>query len=115
LTSPFLQLHAELFEQLDRRGVSWETGTKFNSELLHGVSITLKNVDDIDALNVMEVVKAIHPVSTYRRPRTFGKRVITERDGPKFAQDPKDSTHIMTGVDKLHAQGFKSKGIKIGV
>jgi subtilisin family serine protease len=25
------------------------------------------------------------------------------------------STHVMTGVDKLHAQGYFGKGVKIGI
>ncbi|KAH7097657.1 subtilisin-like protease [Auriculariales sp. MPI-PUGE-AT-0066] len=68
---PTRDIHAQLFEQLDRRGVD--------------------NPDDIVALQALDGVKSVHPVKTY---------------------DP-DSTHVMTGVDKLHAKGIKGKGIKV--
>jgi len=116
ISRSFSQVHAELFEQLDRRGVSWETGTKFESRLFNGVSITLESAEDIKSLHVMDVVKAIYPLRTYESPRTFNKRIITrDSEGSSISSEPRDSTHIMTGVDKLHAQGFKGKGVKIGV
>ena len=112
----FSQVHRELFEQLDRRGVSWETGTRFESRLFNAVSITLRNGDDIEALHVMDVVKAIYPLRTFEPPRTVDKRIITRApEGPNAPSGSRDSTHIMTGVDKLHAQGFKGKGVKIGM
>ena len=74
------------------------------------------DADDIETLHVMDVVKAIYPLRTFDAPRTFDKRIVTRNvDGQDALSELRDTTHIMTGVDKSHAQGFKGKGIKIGV
>ena len=64
---------------------------------------------------MMDIVKSIYPVRTYEVPRILGSRAVSKRESPNVLRNQSDSTHIMTGVDKLHAQGFKGKGIKIGM
>ncbi|KAH7096447.1 subtilisin-like protease [Auriculariales sp. MPI-PUGE-AT-0066] len=112
---PTRDIHAQLFEQLDRRGVEWETNTKFESPIFNAVSITLSNPDDIVALQALDGVKSVHPVKTYELPRTFNAHVLSGPSDPNLPKGSPDSTHVMTGVDKLHAKGIKGKGIKVGI
>jgi len=63
----------------------------------------------------MDIVKVVRPVRTYEAPRIFGKTVLSGPSDPNVPQGQADATHVMTGVDKLHAKGIKGKGIKIGM
>ncbi|KZV90011.1 subtilisin-like protease [Exidia glandulosa HHB12029] len=114
-TNSFIDAHAAFFEHLDRRGVEWVTNSKFDSDVFTGVSVTLANPEDIAHLESLDSVKSVRPVRPFDRPRVIGKHVLS---GPKDANAPagdSDSTHKMTGVDKLHAAGIFGKGIKIGI
>ncbi|KZV93701.1 subtilisin-like protease [Exidia glandulosa HHB12029] len=106
--------HAEFFEHLDRRAISFQTRHQFNSNLFTGVSISLANPKDIEQLGSLKNVKAVRPVVVFPQPQTFDRHIPS---GPSDPRVPPDSfsTHVMTGVDKLHAQGITGKGIKIGI
>lgn len=106
--------HAEFFETLERRAIGFKTRQKFTSDLFTGVSLTLENPQDFSQLNSLKNVRAVRPVVLFPQPKVFNKHIPS---GPNDAALPPDSfsTHVMTGVDKLHAQGITGKGIKIGI
>lgn len=108
-------VHAALFERLDRRGVPWTTHQKYDSDIFTGVSVTLSSGADIAALEQLEGVKAVRPVRLFDRPRPINLHVLNGADDKHVPGGDKDSTHIMTGVDKLHKERVTGKGIKIGI
>ncbi|GJJ15891.1 hypothetical protein Clacol_010169 [Clathrus columnatus] len=71
----------------------------------------LKNLADLAQI---PGVKSIKPVAIVPRPKPVK---IAIPSGPRDPIVPPDSqsTHIMMGVDKLHARGIFGKGIKIGI
>ncbi|CAF4651275.1 unnamed protein product, partial [Rotaria sp. Silwood1] len=78
-----------------------------------------QNPADISAISSLSSVASIWPVTVYPRPVTSGKNIVdlsefvteTENAAYKNAFAP----HVMGGVDKLHAQGFKGEGVFIAV
>lgn len=56
-------------------------------------------------------MKLLYLISAYR---PVNSHVVTGPGDPQIPPDS-ESTHILTGVDKLHAQGITGKGIKIGM
>lgn len=111
----FADPHASLFEHLERRGVDWVTHTKFDSDVFTGVTVSLSNPEDVAKLESLSVVKSVRPVRQFPRPRVFSKHLLSGPDDPAAPAGDSDSTHKMTGVDKLHAEGVFGKGIKIGI
>ncbi|KAF9875340.1 subtilisin-like protease [Colletotrichum karsti] len=92
--------------------------------LFKGASIRFKNLDTADEkaakLAQLPSVKAMYPVRTYRIPQP--EIVWTGQQGRDYIdlrkrQEGNDtfSTHVMTGVDKLHADGVTGKGLKVAV
>jgi hypothetical protein len=65
----------------------------FSSGVFIGASFHLKNHDDKSAIADLDLVSSIWSVTVSSRP------------------DP----HVMTGVDKLHAEGYKGEGIVIAI
>jgi hypothetical protein len=61
-------------------------------------------------------IQALRPVISIPSPKGQLKKleVVKSRSDPSVPADT-ESTHILTGVDKLHAQGIFGKGIKIGI
>lgn len=57
----------------------------------------------------------MRPVRPFDRPRVFGEHVLADKDDANLPAGDPDSTHKMTGVDKLHAAGLFGKGVKIGI
>ncbi|EJD54606.1 hypothetical protein AURDEDRAFT_179722 [Auricularia subglabra TFB-10046 SS5] len=106
--------HDDFFANLDRRAIGFKTRRQFKSDLFTGVSIALTNPKDIDQLSSIAGVKAVRPVVLFPPPRTFNKHIPSSPHDPAVPPDS-FSTHVMTGVDKLHAQGITGKGIKIGI
>ena len=54
-----------------------------------------------------EVISTGYPNQAVRQPR--------EHIQKRAADDPTLSTHAMTGVDKLHEEGYTGSGIKVAV
>ncbi|KAJ7045857.1 subtilisin-like protease [Mycena alexandri] len=103
--------HEQLYRALRERKISFDVNKEYDAPgLFVGAALTLTDVTNI--LNT-EGVLAIRPVRTYGRPRrpVFSKKVSP---GDAGLPDP-ESTHITTGVSKLHAQGITGKGVKIGI
>ncbi|GJE92713.1 subtilisin-like protease [Phanerochaete sordida] len=109
------ETHEVLYSQMRKRSVSFQVDREFNSPgLFVGASVTLKDANDRNEIASMPGVQAIHPVHLVAPPKPVVSHVVT---GVNDAAVPADteSTHIITGVDKLHAQGITGKGIKVGI
>ncbi|THU94154.1 subtilisin-like protease [Dendrothele bispora CBS 962.96] len=93
-----------------RRSVGFDVHKEFNMDgVFVGASLTLENAKDIHALSNAQGVKAVRPALKVTRPNP-----ITRPISGNFSLGV-ESTHVMTGVDKLHDQGLTGKGIKIGI
>ncbi|KAJ7187925.1 subtilisin-like protease [Mycena filopes] len=70
-------------------------------------------IQDVPKLSQIPGIQAIRPVIKVPAPKPVSSTVVRE---PK-ASDILDtySTHVMTGVNKVHAQGNFGAGIKIGI
>ncbi|KAJ7268651.1 hypothetical protein B0H12DRAFT_1229565 [Mycena haematopus] len=82
------------------------------SRIFIGASLFLNNTQDVANILQTEGVLAIRPVRTFPRPvPVFSKQVSPGDPGLPDSE----STHITTGVDKLHAKGITGKGIRVGI
>ncbi|KIO28455.1 hypothetical protein M407DRAFT_22350 [Tulasnella calospora MUT 4182] len=104
-------LHEDLYSELNRRGVSWNLRKQFSGDIFSGASVQVSSNSDLLAVASATNVVAIYPVYL--------------RWGPKWTcspgADPSNlpanvmSSQVMSGVDKLQAQGYTGKGIKVAV
>ncbi|KAL0572698.1 hypothetical protein V5O48_009272 [Marasmius crinis-equi] len=108
-------IHKRFYEGLKARDVEFDVNKEFDSPgLFVGVSLTLKNAEDVSKLAGVSGVKAVRPVRKFSRPQPVASRVISDIKDFGFPPD-NESTHVLTGVDKLHAEGISGKGVKIGI
>lgn len=61
-----------------------------------------------------DLLQAITPVYNHAAPTPVNSYAPTGPTDPALHKDTL-STHVMTGVDKLHDQGYLGQGIKIGI
>lgn len=107
--------HERFYAHLRSRAISFNVTKEFNAEgLFVGAAITLDNPQDVAALQDAPGVKDIRPIRKFDIPKPVFKHVVTGPNDPAIPAD-NESTHIITGVDRLHAQGITGKGIKIGI
>ena len=118
--------HREAQEQL-----TYSTRYEFkNEDSFYGLSLSLKNIEDLGKLKNLPQVRRIWPVESIPRPLSrYGSTAAPLRPRSKFQRrqsngtlvfpevngPPIDSTIRMAGVDKLHEAGIKGKGMKIAV
>ncbi|CAE6448675.1 unnamed protein product [Rhizoctonia solani] len=109
----FASPHEELYHDLRRRGANWEVMREFSDELYTGAAVTLGSGVDLVKLAEASGVQSITPNYLHSSPEPVPHQVIQDNNGTA----PPDvfSTHVMTGVDKLHAEGYLGEGIKIGI
>ncbi|KAH9484870.1 Minor extracellular protease vpr [Psilocybe cubensis] len=101
-----------IYSSLRERNVEFEVTKEFDTEgIFVGASVVL---NDVAAIENTPGIKAIRPVRSFKIPQLAKKHVLTGKDDPQLPPNPL-STHLLTGVDKLHAQGIKGAGIKIGI
>jgi len=74
-----------------------------------GVSFRLGHPEDISIIKRLDSVGAVWPVTLYPRPDPLIQKIT------KLLDPDRDSTHIMTGVDRLHAEGYFGSNIRIAV
>ncbi|EJD37073.1 subtilisin-like protein [Auricularia subglabra TFB-10046 SS5] len=107
--------HDEFLGELGRRAAGkFITRRKFRSRVYNGISVELKTPADIVDLASIPNVVSVRPVHKYQAPTPVHLHVASGPGDPA-AYPYGQSVHIMTGVDKVHAQGFKGKGVKIGI
>ncbi|KAJ1305221.1 hypothetical protein OPQ81_000250 [Rhizoctonia solani] len=106
----FVSPHEELYHDLKRRSVNWEVTREYSDNLLTGVAVKLGSDADLVKLAEAAGVESIVPVYLHPAPKPIFHRVMQAA-----ALDDPFSTHVMTGVDKLHAEGYFGQGIRIGL
>jgi subtilisin family serine protease len=94
--------------------------------LFKGASFDLSNAGN-EKLNVQKIlslpsVKSVQPVRVFSLPETSGyvanqDSALPPSPGPDSLTSTPDtfSPHVMTGVDKLHDEGYFGNGIKVAV
>ncbi|KAJ7733523.1 pyrolysin [Mycena metata] len=101
---------ANLYASLRQREISFDIHHEYNSPgLFVGVSLTL---NDVASLRSTAGVVAIRPVKLFDRPAPFDFKNVSEGDS---GLPDSEGVHIITGVDRLHAQGITGHGVKIGM
>ncbi|SPO23644.1 related to subtilisin-like serine protease [Ustilago trichophora] len=133
--------HAEVHDHLAKRGKAYKTRFEYNDPATFvGMSVVLDNEDDYQSLVSAPGVKKVyrttlHTVPAYE-PTTVSSEFVKaatgkdgagvaaglsrkkRRDQPKNAEQGYTDTfspHVMTGVDKVHANGFLGKGQVVGI
>ncbi|CAE6418377.1 unnamed protein product [Rhizoctonia solani] len=109
----FASPHEELYHDLRRRNANWEVIREYSGEPFNGVAVKLGSSADLVKLAQADGVQSITPNYIHSSPKPVSHQIMKDQDGAA----PADvfSTHVMTGVDKLHAEGYFGKGIKIGI
>ncbi|KAF6763347.1 pyrolysin [Ephemerocybe angulata] len=111
----FERRHDAIYSALRERGIKLKVDREFDSaDLFTGAAVTLKSSDDVAVVLNTPGIKAIRPVVLIPRPIPASVKAVTDKSDPAVPKTPQ-STHIMTGVDKLHAEGLTGKGVKIGI
>ncbi|KAI0786658.1 pyrolysin [Abortiporus biennis] len=106
------EAHETLYAHLKKRKVGFTVKKEFNNkQYFVGASIAL---DDRQQIASIPGVKAVRPVISLSIPKPVKTHVVTGIDDPELPPDI-ESTHILTGVDKLHAQNITGTGVKIGI
>jgi hypothetical protein len=84
-----------------------------------GASFRLNNPNDRSVIEALDEVAAIWPVSLYSRPVPIVESIMQLSE---FAEKAENETsadqfppHVMTGVDKLHAEGYTGANVYIAV
>ncbi|GJE92794.1 peptidase S8 family domain-containing protein [Phanerochaete sordida] len=104
--------HDALYHGLRKRGIPFDVRTQYDTkDIFVGASLALSSQDKSQLASIPGV-KAIHPVVTVSSHKPINRRVV-EAAGASLPDG--ESTHVMTGVDKVHAQGLTGTGIKIGI
>ncbi|KAG8885080.1 hypothetical protein FRB97_002245 [Tulasnella sp. 331] len=107
--------HREFYKSLKTRDVTWDVQQEYDEGgVFVGAAVTLQDDSDLHALASVQGVQGIHPVYMHERPSPLDVHVPTGKDDAKLPVDT-FSTHHMTSVDKVHAEGNLGKGIKIGI
>ncbi|KAK0462601.1 subtilisin-like protease [Desarmillaria tabescens] len=103
--------HEILYAYLEERDVSYEVDKEYNTaDIFVGAAVTLAGAQDAAELGATEGIKAIRPVRVYPPPKLPRWDVVTEDDTPDI-----QTTHVLTGVDKVHAEGNFGAGILVGI
>ncbi|KAG8793890.1 hypothetical protein FRC19_008253 [Serendipita sp. 401] len=107
--------HQDFYDELQRRGVSYTQGKEWDQDdLFVGVELVIERATDIEQiLNIVNVV-AIRPVIMLFNPPLVKDLPLSGLADPNLPADLQ-ATHVMTGVDKVHAQGNFGQGVSIGI
>ncbi|KAG7098097.1 hypothetical protein E1B28_000071 [Marasmius oreades] len=105
--------HQEFRQALESQDVRHVVRKEYNHPVFKGVSLQVEDYTDVFELKNLPGVKAVHQARRFPPPRVPA-RVVSSAKDPNFPTDSQ-SSHTLTGVNKLHAQGITGKGIKIGM
>ncbi|CAE6407387.1 unnamed protein product [Rhizoctonia solani] len=109
----FASPHEELYHDLERRGVRWKVTQEYSTDLLTGAAIKLESDADLVKLAEVAAVQFIAPVYLYPHPKPVFQQLMKNTVNAMISDV--FSTYIITGVDRLHAEGYLGQGIKIGI
>ncbi|KAG9050740.1 hypothetical protein FS837_002684 [Tulasnella sp. UAMH 9824] len=105
--------HSALYTSLDKRQAKWSLRRQYDVPgIFVGAAINVASETDLVALAEISHVVGISPV--YKRPRPKPVRSRRFKNKNAHALDS-FAPHVMTGVDKLHAEGIFGKGIRVAV
>ncbi|KAJ6559547.1 subtilisin-like protease [Mycena capillaripes] len=105
--------HEQLYRSLRERKISFNVHKEYDSPgIFVGASLSLTNPQDVTNILSTAGVIAIRPVRSFPRPVPVSHKHVSPGD---TGLPDSESTHVTTGVDKLHAKGITGKGIKIGI
>ncbi|KAI0088139.1 subtilisin-like protease [Irpex rosettiformis] len=108
----FGSLHENFYRNLRKRDVPFDVVREYSADgVFVGASLKL-SADQVGEVAKMSGVKAIRPVIEVPRPKPVKVQVVNPTDS---GLPDGQASHIMTGVDKLHAKGIAGKGITIGI
>ncbi|KAL0953072.1 hypothetical protein HGRIS_007272 [Hohenbuehelia grisea] len=108
-------VHEEVYHSMRKRGILFDIFNEFDvSEIFVGASMKIESADDVSKVSEIPGVKAVRPVMRIPRPQVFDAFTVSDPTDPRLPATP-FSTHVMTGVNKLHAEGIYGEGIKIGI
>ncbi|CAE6531335.1 unnamed protein product [Rhizoctonia solani] len=110
----FVSPHEELYHDLKRRGANWEVTKEYFDDIFTGAAIKLASHSDLVKLAGANGVQSISPIRLHPPPKLSHKQAMEGTTGITASKDT-FSPHVMTGVDRLHAEGYFGKGIKIGI
>jgi len=106
----------DFYSNLTANGIVAQKRSTFQPNIFSGASFHLKSNDqtDLDLIGNFTQVKVVTPVRLFDRVAPIGKwdvnaivkRVIN-------TQNDNFTTHVMTGVDRLHKEGLDGAGIVI--
>ncbi|KAJ3530209.1 hypothetical protein NMY22_g8670 [Coprinellus aureogranulatus] len=104
-----------VYQSMKTRDVQFDVSKEYEAPgLFVGASLTIASTSDAVALNNIPGIKGIYPIRSYKAPAPIETHVVTGLGDTK-AIPPVISTHVATGVDRVHAKGYFGKGIKIGI
>ncbi|KIM45529.1 hypothetical protein M413DRAFT_442200 [Hebeloma cylindrosporum] len=104
-----------IYSDLQARDILYEVLKEFDTEgIFVGAALSLDTAKDAIAVANTPGVKAIRPVRSFKAPELVERHVLSGKSDPQLPPDS-FSTHVMTGVDKVHAEGNIGNGIKIGI
>ncbi|KAJ7817766.1 subtilisin-like protease [Mycena olivaceomarginata] len=102
--------HEQLYRSLRERKISFNVHKEYDAPgIFIGASLSLNATACQDVANILKAdgVIGIQPVRTFPRPVPVLLKKVSPGD-PGLPDS--ESTHITTGVDKLHAKGITGKG-----
>lgn len=105
--------HDALYSSLNKRGAKWSLRHQYDTPGIYlGAAINVASEKDLSALADTPHVISISPVYRRSRPKPVGSR----RLNAKHTHAPDTfAPHVITGVDKLHAEGILGKGIRVAI
>ncbi|KAF9526569.1 peptidase [Crepidotus variabilis] len=104
-----------VFDHLQRRDIVFDVKKEFNSAgIFVGAAVSIQTSQGAAALANTPGVIDVRPIFRYPSPKPLIAHPINGLDDPTIPPDGQ-STHVMTGVDKVHKEGTSGKGIKIGI
>lgn len=107
------QAHDALYASLNKRGAKWSLRRQYDTPGIYlGAAINVASEKDLTTLADTPHVVSITPVYRRPRPKPMASRVLSTKNTYALQSY---APHVMTGVDKLHAEGIRGKGIKIGI
>ncbi|KAG8963823.1 hypothetical protein FRC00_004915 [Tulasnella sp. 408] len=105
--------HSALYTSLDKREAKWSLRRQYDSPgIFVGAAINVASETDLVTLAEISHVVGISPVSKHPGPKPVGSRRLKNKNAHALDSF---APHVMTGVDKLHAEGIFGKGIRVAI
>ncbi len=87
----------------------------FTSHVFIGASFQLENHDDVSVIEALDMVSNIWPLTIYSLPIPTVESIINWYGSVNETYKDQFPPHVMTGVDKLHAQGYTGEGVFVAI